>query len=563
MRIRWRQAAIVVLATAVVLTFGGVAVASAAPTLTEYVCDFEGVPAIPGGWAVSASPQASWELVTDPDGTSLKQDILPTATSNRGSVLSFTPPADGTKYELEGWFYVDQAYAWGMTTSPFVMAFPGGKVAGVQISTNVGSQRGYYTVYTGSSSVDFWDKNVAQHAWHNVKVTYDRAANTETVMLDGATILANQPIDTAGTAPWRMDVYAAGGWRPGNAITQYLDDLVVRVWKGATNGPPVLSAARPSVSATEGSVATNGGLVSDPDGDAVALSASRGKVVNNGDGTWSWSQAVADGPSGSGPVTITADDGRGGTVQVTFLLSTLNAAPAVGPITGPEGAIGAGVSADFSAAFTDAGVLDTHSAVWDWGDGTTSAGKVTGAGGSGTVAGRHSYAKAGFYAVSLVVTDNDGGAGSASLGSLPVFDPGAGFVTGGGSFVSPAGSFAEWPRATGKATFAFHARYGRRDKTLSGNAVFQLHPGRLNFKATSFDWLVVSGKKAVAQGSGTMNGRGDCGFLVSAIDRRPDTVRVKIWDKATGAVIYDSQTGAGDAADPTTRLRGGNVVVHR
>ena len=68
------------------------------------------------------------------------------------------------------------------------------------------------------------------------------------------------------------------------------------------------------------------------------------------------------------------------------------------------------------ASFTDAGVLDTHTATINWGDGSaTETGIVTEAGGSGEVAGSHVYATAGNYAVTVSVTDNSGASGSDTL----------------------------------------------------------------------------------------------------------------------------------------------------
>jgi hypothetical protein len=43
----------------------------------------------------------------------------------------------------------------------------------------------------------------------------------------------------------------------------------------------------------------------------------------------------------------------------------------------------------------------------------------------------------------------------------------------------------------------------------------------------------------------------------------PDKFRIKIWDSATGAVVYDSQPGAADDAKPTTALGGGSIAVRK
>ena len=40
-----------------------------------------------------------------------------------------------------------------------------------------------------------------------------------------------------------------------------------------------------------------------------------------------------------------------------------------------------------------------------------------------------------------------------------------------------------------------------------------------------------------------------------------DKFRIKIWDKATGKVVYDNQKGASDTATPTTVLGGGSISI--
>ena len=64
---------------------------------------------------------------------------------------------------------------------------------------------------------------------------------------------------------------------------------------------------------------------------------------------------------------------------------------------------------DFEGAFSDVGTQDTHTAVWDWGDSSTSAGTVTEIGGSGTVTESHTYSVPGDYTITLTVTDDDTG----------------------------------------------------------------------------------------------------------------------------------------------------------
>jgi len=43
----------------------------------------------------------------------------------------------------------------------------------------------------------------------------------------------------------------------------------------------------------------------------------------------------------------------------------------------------------------------------------------------------------------------------------------------------------------------------------------------------------------------------------------PDRFRIKIWDKASGTVVYDNMLGAAEGANPTTALGGGSIVIHK
>jgi hypothetical protein len=79
---------------------------------------------------------------------------------------------------------------------------------------------------------------------------------------------------------------------------------------------------------------------------------------------------------------------------------------------------------------------------------------------------------------------------------------------------------------------------------------------------------VVAGTKAQYKGKGTINGAGTYGFMLSAIDDgKGDKFRIKIWDIATGSVVYDNLVGKPDDTDLTTYsstiISGGSIVVHK
>jgi hypothetical protein len=241
--------------------------------------------------------------------------------------------------------------------------------------------------------------------------------------------------------------------------------------------------------------------------------------------------------------------------------------PLVGAITAPVVPVQVNTTITASASFTETGTL-THTAVFNWGDGTSSAATVTEASGSGTATGTHTYSTAGVYTITLTVTDQYGGTGQSVFEFVVVYDPAAGFVTGSGWINSPAGAYPTDPTLTGRANFGFVSRYQKGVTVPSGNTEFQFQAGDLKFKSTSYDWLVIAGPQAKYKGSGTINGAGDFGFLLSAVDGAvnggggTDKFRIKIWDKGTGSVVYDNQMGGTDDAAATTVIAGGDILIH-
>jgi hypothetical protein len=158
---------------------------------------------------------------------------------------------------------------------------------------------------------------------------------------------------------------------------------------------------------------------------------------------------------------------------------------------------------------------------------------------------------------------------STSIAYFSVYDPNAGFVTGGGWINSPAGAYSPDPSLIGKANFGFNAQYKKGSNTPDGNTEFQFQAGNLNFKSTNYATgsLVIAGAKAIFQGTGTINGSGNYNFMISAIDGSInggdgiDKFRIKIQTQS-GGVVYDNNMGKDDNGDPTTVLGGGSIVIH-
>jgi subtilisin family serine protease len=179
------------------------------------------------------------------------------------------------------------------------------------------------------------------------------------------------------------------------------------------NQAPQLTANNAVVTVDEGDVAVNSGTVSDPDGDAVTLSASIGTVVDNGDGTWSWSFATTDGPLESQQVTITGTDALDSEGNVTFNLTVLNVAPLVD--AGADASITSNEVFEFTGTFSDPGVND---ALWswaiDWGDGSVETTGTT-ANQAAPIIRSHQFCAAQTYTIGFSVTDKDGDTGFDSM----------------------------------------------------------------------------------------------------------------------------------------------------
>jgi PKD repeat protein len=281
-----------------------------------------------------------------------------------------------------------------------------------------------------------------------------------------------------------------------------------------------------------------------------------------------FSAANLDGPSVVN-VTLRVTDSLGASHEASAVVNVNNVAPTVGVITAPIAPQLITTSINASATFADAGVLDTHTAVWNWGDSTTSAGNVSEANGSGSVSGSHTYTAAGVYTVTLTVTDDDGASAQQVFDYIVVYNPDGGFVTGGGWINSPLGAMPGNPTAAGKAHFAFVSKYKRGAHVPDGDTKFKFSAGNFDFESTSYDWMVISGAKARYRGTGKVNGGGNYGFQITLIDgEHPggggvDRFRIKIWNLNAGnAVVYDNQLGADEDDDPVTAIGGGNIKIH-
>jgi hypothetical protein len=118
-------------------------------------------------------------------------------------------------------------------------------------------------------------------------------------------------------------------------------------------------------------------------------------------------------------VQVTDSDGGAGTADA--LVQVNDVSPVITSVATDAQTFGharEGSLVALTAQFTDAGTLDTHHAVIDWGDGTTSTGAVTESGGQGSVLACHIYESGGIYPVTLALSDDDLATATASTQAI-------------------------------------------------------------------------------------------------------------------------------------------------
>ena len=408
----------------------------------------------------------------------------------------------------------------------------------------------------------------------------------ETLAITGVTPAAHGTVTFTGTAVSYTPV--ANYFGPDSFAYTICDGnggtalATVNVAVNNVNDTPALALAQPSSSVINenGSVSVSG-QVSDADPqDAHSV------VINWGDGSAATTLTLAAGvtefsashqylddrptgtPSDVYAITVTASDAAGATATDTTSVTVNNVAPTITSVTGPTAPLPVNSTATVTVNLSDVGTLDTHAVRIAWDDGTADTVLVSG---GFSRSASHVFTAAGVYTIAITVTDDDTGEARTTYEYIVIYDPNGSFVTGGGWIQSPAGAYVADLALSGKANFGFVSKYRKGTTIPTGETEFQLHFATFKFQSTSYQWLVVSGAKAQYKGSGTINGLGDYGFLLTATDGQVtggggvDKFRIKIWNKANGAVVYDNVAGASediDAANPQG-LGGGSIVVHK
>jgi hypothetical protein len=323
------------------------------------------------------------------DGLNADADSLATGTANHSNSFSATQaPGTTVSYDFSGYIQPD-----GNTTND-VFAAAGDTVTAT--NTFVGS----WLANSGSTATLQWT-----------------AYNQNQVGKIAITV----PCDATAGASETMTATLSAAASNGKSISPSSRQLSYNITAGSTqdascntppanNAPTVMTAALDALG-NEGDTLQASGAFQDADNDSLSLSADNGTVgtfTDNGDGTWTWSLSTNDDVA-LNTITVTANDGNGGTATDSFDYRALNADPvlsglSVGGNSGTACIGGNTVTLGFS--FSDVGSNDSHSGTIDWGDNSTDGTFTT-----SPVSTSHSYSP-GTYNISVNVADDDGGTDS-------------------------------------------------------------------------------------------------------------------------------------------------------
>ncbi len=214
---------------------------------------------------------------------------------------------------------------------------------------------------------------------------------------------------------------------------------------------PTVSAG-PDQTADEGSIVSFSGSFNDP----ALLRPQAGELLqwDFGDGTTVTGTLVPThtfGDNGLFTVTLAVTDTDGLAGLDSLQVTVTNVAPSVN--AGIYTPTLTNQPLTFAGSFTDPGWLDTHTFLWDFGDGATASGSLTPS---------HTFLNPGVYTVTLTVTDDDGGVGSDSalvevVTSQVVYDPGD----------NPGSEWSNPLTTTAPCTATFIGEFGNEVVTLT------------------------------------------------------------------------------------------------
>ena len=268
-------------------------------------------------------------------------------------------------------------------------------------------------------------------------------------------------------------------------------------------------------------------------------------------------------------ITVTVDDGCNPPVSQSK--QVMVAHNITGPQSGKPFKVGSIVN--FTGVFQDK-PGNRHTAKWLLDGNAVANGTVIEPSGdlNGKVSGSYKFNSAGVYKLQMNITDQTGITSYANTNNdldaiVVIYDPNGGNTYGGGYFNSPAGALRSNPSASGKASYGFAMNYFKNSTNPKGETQFEFKVGEFEFNALNFDYLVISNSMAQFKGTGKIiGGQSGVGFTMTVIDGQLDgtgidKIRMKIFNKNNGSIIYDNQFGASDATLPTQAVGANSTIV--
>ena len=440
----------------------------------------------PDDWTGTATVEVSDGELADADEAEVTvRNVAPTVeagadqTVDEGAAVSFTgsftDPGSGDTHTL--------VWDFGDGSAP---------VTGTLEPTHVYADNGSYTVILTVTDDDNGESS------DQLTVTVDNVApmvdaGLDAVLDEGDTFTNSGSFSDPGTDTWSATVdYGNGTGEQPLVLTPdetfdlshtYADDGVFTVTVTVTdddggegmdiaivtvnNVAPTVQAATDLTSIDEGDGVLFTGSFSDPGADTHTLVWDFGDGSDPVAGLLEPTHIYVDNGTFIATLTVTDDDGGVGSASVEITVA--NVAPTVE--AGADQTVDEGDIVSFTGSFTDPGSGDTHTIVWDFGDGSDPV--------AGLLEPTHAYADNGIYTVTLTVTDDDGGQGVDQLtvtvlNVAPTVDAGLErTVDEGGTLVS-TGSFADPGADTWSATVDYGDGTGVQALALTPDKTFAL-----------------------------------------------------------------------------------------
>jgi hypothetical protein len=268
-------------------------------------------------------------------------------------------------------------------------------------------------------------------------------------------------------------------------------------------------------------------------------------------------------------ITVTISDGCNAPVSASTQVMVVH--NITGPFSGKPFLVGSTVN--FSGEFWDK-PNNRHTSKWLINDNNSVKGSVTEptAAKNGKATGSYKFTTTGVYKLQMNLTDQNGVTSYSNVNGdideiVVIYDPNGGYAYGGGWFNSAANALTADKTAAGKVSYGFSVNYYKGATLPKGETRFEFKLGNIQYDALNFDYLAISGYKAVFAGSGKISGgQSGINFTMYVIDGALDgtgidKVRIKIYNKNTGYVYYDNEPGSSDSADPVTPVGINSTVV--